>query len=200
MRRQRNGTTQVWHNPDIDPLRRPGGTSGASGAPPGEADARRRSDPHRAALEALFAPRGTTPTATETRPAAAKSAGRIVLSAPSAPDAKANDRQRLLARLLGAEGRAAITKATDELRQAGHELPVTQDVCLQLLEHRDEGLVRTAIEDLQGLLAKEPPQRRTVLDSRLRRIEELAEEGATRVAATELRRSVGAARAPGRST
>lgn len=206
MRRQRNATTKVWHNPDIEQPRRPGA------APPstpslagrnGSVTDRRETDRHRAALEALFAPKKKPVPEADERAAlaAAKGGGRIVLKAPTTVDPAAAELQRLLARLLVAEGRAAVSKAADELLRGGHTFPTTQDVYLQLLEHRDEALVRTAIEGLRGLLAGEPPKRKTVLESRLRRLEELAEDGATRSAASELRRGVGAGptRSPGRS-
>jgi hypothetical protein len=206
MRRQRNATTTVWHNPDIEQHRRPAGVAPAS-APSavsrvGSADDRREADRHRAALEALFAPKKSPAAEADERGATAvKGGGRIVLSAPTAADPAAVERQRLLTRLLVAEGRAAVSKAADELLRGGHAFPPTQDVFLQLLEHRDEALVRTAIEGLRGLLVGEPAKRKTVLESRLRRLEELAEEGATRSAASELRRGVGVGptRGPGRS-
>jgi hypothetical protein len=69
-------------------------------------------------------------------------------------------------------------------------LPREQDVQLALLEHSDEARVRDALDALAALLATEAPKRRTVLDSRLRRIEDCAEESATRDLASSLRRSL----------
>jgi hypothetical protein len=65
-----------------------------------------------------------------------------------------------------------------------------QDVYLQLLEHTDETRVHEALDALSGILAGELPKRRAVLESRLRRIEQFAEESATREAAGRLRRQV----------
>ena len=89
-----------------------------------------------------------------------------------------------------AEGRPAVSKCANEFLRAGFTFPDEQDVHLKLLEHADEGRVAAAIESLSTLLVGEPPKRRAVLESRLRRIEEFAEEEATREAATKLRRQV----------
>jgi hypothetical protein len=61
-------------------------------------------------------------------------------------------------------------------------------VWLQVLEHRDEARIALAVETLQAILTEAEVERRAVLESRLRRIEELAEERATRTSAAELRR------------
>ena len=59
------------------------------------------------------------------------------------------------------------------------------------LEKLASGPQKKAIEALSGILAGELPKRRAVLESRLRRIEEFAEEPSTREAATRLRRNLG---------
>jgi len=125
-----------------------------------------------------------------TRDAAQKGPGRIVLAPPPQTDPRTTERQRLLGKLLLAQGRPNISKAADEFLRAGFTFPEDQDVHLQLLEHTDEDKVREAIDALSGLLVGELPKRRAVLESRLRRIEEFAEEEATRAAAERLRRSV----------
>ena len=61
---------------------------------------------------------------------------------------------------------------------------------LQLLEHTDETHVKSAIDVLATLLVSELPKRRAVLESRLRRIEQFAEDADTRRAAERLRRRV----------
>jgi hypothetical protein len=64
-----------------------------------------------------------------------------------------------------------------------------------MLEHSREAYVQTAIEKLAAILAVEPCKRQTVLESRLRRLEEFADEAETRSAARDLRRKVSGSRA-----
>lgn len=59
-----------------------------------------------------------------------------------------------------------------------------------MLEHRNEERVRDAIGQLDRLLMGQLPKRKPVLVQRLKRIEEHAEEAATRDAANQLRRKV----------
>jgi hypothetical protein len=117
-------------------------------------------------------------------------AGRVVVVPARVLDAKEAERERLLERLLLAEGRPRITSAADAFLTAGFSFPLDQDVQLQLLEHRDEGVIRAAIEAWTALLAEEAPRRRAVLESRLKRIQELAEEDDTKAAARRLFRLV----------
>ena len=65
-----------------------------------------------------------------------------------------------------------------------------QEVQLQLLEHFDEELALQAINALAQLLEVEPPLKRPVLEQRLRRIEEYAEDVQTSEAAAALRRAL----------
>lgn len=188
-RTRRDATTKVWHNPDISG-RRGGHTQAPRVAPTMEE--RRTQSAHRAALEALFTPKkeedsGKASKATD--PLTGKP-GRIVLAPPPQADPRAQDRQRLLGKLLHAEGRPAITKAANEFFKQGFTLPPEQDVYLQLLEHTDEEKVRDAIASLASILLSELPKRRAVLESRLRRIEEYAEDSATRACAVELWRQM----------
>ncbi|MFO0591890.1 MAG: hypothetical protein U0441_30365 [Polyangiaceae bacterium] len=188
---RRDQTTKVWHNPEISGRR--GGHAAAPRVAP-TLEERKTQSAHRAALEALFSPKK------DKDEEAAKSAksidpltgkpGRIVLAPPPQADPRAGDRQRLLGKLLGAEGRPAITKAANEFFKHGFSLPQEQDVYLQLLEHTSEDRVRDAIGALATILLSELPKRRAVLQSRLRRIEEYAEDSATRTAAAELWRQV----------
>jgi hypothetical protein len=200
MRRIRKDETKVWHNPEIVPQARRSGEGLA------DASERRAQKEHRAALEALFAPRKPAEGApTKAADAAVDDAAapadarakrrsadeaRVRLAPPPSPDPKAAERQRLLSRLLCAEGRPRITKAADEFLGAGFTLPDEQDVYLQLLEHSDEARVQGAIDAMGALLAGELPKRRAVLESRLRRIEQFADDPATRGAAERLRRLV----------
>jgi hypothetical protein len=205
MRRIRKEATKVWHNPELNTFSRRGGGTGGAAPMAAQAEDRRASKQHRAALEALFAPKregegngagsagdgGNGGSAGNGSGKARASAGRIVLAQPPQSDPRTAERQKLLGRLLVAEGRPKITKAADEFLKAGFTLPDEQDVYLQLLEHSDEEQVRCAIEVLATLLAGELPKRRAVLESRLRRIEQFAEEPSTREAAERLRRRVG---------
>ena len=68
-----------------------------------------------------------------------------MLAAPPPSDPRTAERQKLLAKLMVAEGRAKISKAADEVLKAGFTRPEEQDVHLQLLEHADEEQVRSAI-------------------------------------------------------
>jgi len=192
MRRQRNGTTQVWHNPELA-TQRGLPRSSAAGQVTESASDKRQASQHRAALEALFSPPAEKETRGESSGRVAqtpKPGGRIVLAPPPQADPQAAERQRLLAKLLAAEGRPAISKSANDFVRAGFTFPAEQDVQLQLLEHADEDRVRSAIDALGSLLVAELPKRRTVLDSRLRRIEQFAEDDDTRVAAERLRRTV----------
>jgi hypothetical protein len=112
--------------------------------------------------------------------------------APRAPssDPRVIERERLTAALVAARGRSAIAAATEALLGAGHSLPADQEVLLQVLEHTDEARVRASIEHLGALLGDEPARHRPVLEQRLRRLEEFADEPATRAAAAALRRKL----------
>ncbi len=100
------------------------------------------------------------------------------------------ERRRLLQRLIECEGRSAISRAAEAYLQAGFEFPEEQEVQLQLLEHFNETRARGAIEVLQGLIGREAPKKRPVFEQRLRRLEEYADEDATREAAALLRRAI----------
>ena len=166
-----------------------------SGQRRGEPDRRREetarenaaSKQHRSALEALFSPKvqeEATPTALP------KTAARIVLPPNPDADPRNAERRRLLAKVLAATGPAAITKAANAFTNAGFSFPEDQETYLQLLEHTNEESVRVAIEKLSGMFAGQLPKRKPVLEQRLRRIEEQADEDATRDAASALRRSL----------
>lgn len=187
-RPRRDQTTKVWHNPEIGGRRNTGGAP----RPAPTMEERKSANAHRAALEALFAPKKDEDSSKVQKAieAATGKPGRIVLAPPPTSDPKAVERQRLLGKLLAAEGRPAITKAANEFTKQGFVWPQEQDVYLQLLEHTSEERVREAIAALATILLSEVPKRRAVLEPRLRRIEEYAEDEDTRSAATELRRQV----------
>jgi ABC-type enterochelin transport system substrate-binding protein len=79
----------------------------------------------------------------------------------------------------------------------GFEWPNEQSVWLQLLEHNNESVVTEAIKKLTSLFdeQEEVPERQAVLDSRLRRIAEYADEPSTQEAASELQRRLAAHKA-----
>jgi hypothetical protein len=197
MRRTRKDATKVWHNPELNTFAKRGGGNGgvARASTESSAEDRRDAKQHRAALEALFAPKREPEPEDAAKKSgaggpASKGGGRIVLTAPPQADARTGERQKLLNKLLIAEGRPSVSKAADAFVAAGFTFPEDQDVYLQLLEHGKEEHVRQAIAQLEALLAGELPKRRAVLESRLRRIEQFAEEPSTREAAERLRRCV----------
>ena len=116
--------------------------------------------------------------------------GRIVQLRSSDSDEREQRRRRLLDRVMTSEGRGAISRAVDAYLDEGFQLPVDQEVQLQLLEHFDEARSREAIGTLSQLLAEEPPIKRPVFEQRLRRLEEYADEADTREAAAALRRVI----------
>lgn len=120
----------------------------------------------------------------------ARRAARIVAAPSRDGDAQLRERERLLSRLLASEGRSSITRAADEYVRAGFDFPVDQRVQLQLLEHLDEALARASLGALSEILSREPPLKRPVFEQRLRRIEDSAEEEATRTAAASLRQKL----------
>ncbi len=143
---------------------------------------------HRNALEALFTPKKEP--SPEEEALAAKAAPRIVLAPNPDADPRNAERRKLLARLAAAAGPLAISKAADEFLAAGFVLPDDQEIHLQMLEHTNETIVVDAITALARILAGQLPKRKPVLDQRLRRIEEHAEDCATRDAASALRRLI----------
>lgn len=145
---------------------------------------------YKAALEALFQKK---PDAAETLEKLVPSVkvARVVEPASEAASTQGNKRQELLRKLGAAQGSKAISDLTDALFNAGFTMPDDQELWLQVLEHRDESRVRDAIERLGHLLAGQLPKRKPVLVQRLKRLEENADESATREAAGTLRRRVG---------
>jgi hypothetical protein len=125
----------------------------------------------------------------EEKPRTQRSA-RIVAAGAHDRDARLLERDRLLGRFMACEGRGAITRAADQYLRAGFDFPVEQPVQLQLLEHLDEGLVRGAIDALRTIVTSEPPLKRPIFEQRLKRLEDSAEEEATRSAASDLRRAL----------
>ncbi len=115
---------------------------------------------------------------------------KIVVPRGPSTDPVVVQRDRLVASILSAQGRPAVTRAVDALLAEGHTLPEDQELPLQVLEHEDEARVRASLEALTSILGREPAKRRPVLEQRLKRLELFAEEPATREAATALRRKL----------
>lgn len=115
---------------------------------------------------------------------------KIVSPRGPSSDPRVLERERLIAALLAASDRLTVTRTTESLVSAGHDIPDTQEAHFQILEHSDEARVRASVAALEVILAREPAKRRPVLEQRLKRIEEFADESATRDAATALRRKL----------
>ncbi len=118
-----------------------------------------------------------------------RAAGIVQVNA-AGPDDREKQRLRLLERLLTSEGRVAISRAANDLRLAGFDFPLNQDVQLQLLEHNDENLARQAVVQLKVLLETEKPIKLPIFSQRLRRLEEVGEDPLTRKTAADLRRQI----------
>lgn len=138
---------------------------------------------------AALEPEEGKPAEAEREPVQRRTA-RIVQVSKASADDRERQRLRLLDRVAAAETRGAVTRAADDLAREGFELPAEQPLQLQLLDHFDEERALAAIEVLSVLVAKEPPFKRPIMDQRLRRLEEYAEDPAIRGAAAELRRAI----------
>jgi len=101
-----------------------------------------------------------------------------------------NREQQLIDRLVRSQGRGAISRAADDLWESKFVAPKRQEIQIQLLEHENEHRARDAVFAMAELLQREAPIKRPVLDQRLRRLEQFAEDPITRDAAGALRRSM----------
>ncbi len=166
-----------------------GGIRGTMASSGSSASSASSANQHRAALEALFAPKTPAPP-----PVVSKRDSAKMITAPSRVSTtdvvRAAEQERLVARLLAAQGRTEISRAAEDVARAGFAFPDEQEVHLQLLEHGDEDRVRSALSVFARLLDSEPAKRRTVLDSRLRRIEDCADEASTRELGSVVRRKL----------
>jgi hypothetical protein len=113
-----------------------------------------------------------------------------VVSVPSREDPRSKEREKRLAKLMSAEGRAAVTRAAEEMAAAGFEFPEEQEVMLKLLDHDKDDRIQAALACLERLLGEEPAQRRAVLDGRLRRLEEHSDDADVRAKAGDLRKKL----------
>lgn len=113
-----------------------------------------------------------------------------IVKATDAALSPGNREQQLLDRLVRSEGRGAISRAANDLWESKFVAPKRQEVQIQLLEHENEHRARDAVFAMAELLQREAPIKRPVLDQRLRRLEQSAEDPITRDAAGALRRSM----------
>jgi hypothetical protein len=111
---------------------------------------------------------------------------RIAQATVGVLDERQARRERLLDRLVTCEGRSAISRIADELYlDAG--VPEQQQYQIQLLEHVDEAKADAALDVLYRLFQRELPIKRPILDQRLRRLEDEADERSVREKAATLR-------------
>jgi hypothetical protein len=162
----------------------------AEAARPATAPATPDKEPQDTGATAVTEPAQSEIHATAPGAVPARRSARIVATSAPTADGAVIQRERLLARFMASEGRAMISRAADECVRAGVEFPREQAVQLQLLEHVDESLARTAIATLGQIFSAESPRKRPILEQRLKRLEDAADEEATRSAAAELRRSL----------
>jgi hypothetical protein len=133
-------------------------------------------------------PEAETPAAKPEEPSGpVKRAARIV-TGPVAVDEVERERRHLLSRVLDSVTPGAVTRAANAYRKAGFSFPAEQPVQLKLLEHADEAVVCSALEELAALLDEQAPIMLPVFEQRLKRLEEGAENADTRARAAELRR------------
>jgi hypothetical protein len=130
------------------------------------------------------------PDARREKAPAPKRAARIVQPTATGADEREREREKLLGRVQVAEGRSAVTRAARDYVEAGFEFPPDQATQLKLLEHLDEEVIRGALAALAQIFAAEPVTQRPLLEQRLKRLEDTAEDATTRNAASELRRSL----------
>jgi len=98
----------------------------------------------------------------------------------------AETRLKLIAKLRDAEGRDAITRATEAL--AGRfAIPDDFEILQRVLEHRDNARITYALERLGCLLKTQQPRRGRALAAQLRFLEETSDEPELRSKAAEVR-------------
>lgn len=166
--------------PDSPLLSRVSGRAVAASAQP------KKLRPERGPEVAAESRLNSEPTEAAERP---RRVARIVQVSTVVLDEREVRRQVLLERLANCEGRSAISRIADELLESGG-IPEQQEYQLQLLEHIDEQRALDAIGVLQRLLEQQTPIKRPILERRLRRLEDEADEGDVRSGAAALRRFV----------
>jgi hypothetical protein len=183
-RRRRKNRTEAKQQaePILIAARRPNAPLGPrSNGRPAVASARPTRRPEPAEPTPLPEPEPRAPT---------RRAARIVKPVSADADEHERLRLRLLDRVMLSEGRGAISRAATEYREHGFEFPEEQEIQLQLLEHFDESCARAALDMMTRLLETQEPIKKPILEQRLRRLEEYADEPVTRDAAAALRRAI----------
>jgi hypothetical protein len=186
-RRRRKARAKTASAPDSEPIlivaRRP--------------DAPRIKTPNRS-IAASAKPRRHVSVVPEAEPEASaveepeakpRRSARIIQATPAAGDFEAT-RYRLLQRLLDADGRIAITRAAEALREQQIDVPEEQEHQVQLLDHNDERRAREAITVISRLLERQTPKKRPIMERRLRRLEQEADEPETREGARALLKTI----------
>jgi hypothetical protein len=136
-------------------------------------------------VETLDAPPdGETPAEHKPRPRSA----RIVSASGQDPTGASSSASACSLGSLSSEGRGAVTRAADQYLRAGFEFPLEQPRAAPAARASGRGAGTGRVETLRGIVVSEPPLKRPILEQRLKRLEDSAEEAETRAAATELRR------------
>ncbi|MFH0903115.1 MAG: hypothetical protein V2A73_21000 [Pseudomonadota bacterium] len=106
---------------------------------------------------------------------------------PPPRDSERENRQKLLARIREAEGREPVSRSIDAYLAKYPRLPDDFEVLTKALSHRNDQRVRTALEQLKALIAKEKPRRARTLVAQLRFLEDTHSEPEIRREAAEVR-------------
>lgn len=172
----------------------------AGGGPRKQAEEDRQSKQHRAQLDALFAKGGVaqlaekmglikTSTKSAPEPQKAEAAAPPVEEKPAAP--VENPKQVARKKLIESVGRPEITRSFDKYHKA-FGMPDDWELLELGLEHQKEETQAEVLTALASLLEKKgAPRRSRGLASKLRFLEETAEDAEIRSAASALRSKLG---------
>jgi hypothetical protein len=96
------------------------------------------------------------------------------VATPAAPpkDPDREQKQKLLAKVKGAEGRDAITRAVDAFIGKFEKLPDDYEILAKCLGHKNDDRVRATLERLTVLVARDKPRRARALAAQLRFLED----------------------------
>ena len=206
MRRLRNkDATKVWHNPELNTFSRRGGGNGGVAAHTESVEDRRSAKQHRAALEALFAPKPTIPADAGGAGGGAGAAGSSGNGSSSGTRASSNGAAKGNGRIVLAPAPQSDPR-TDGAAEAPRQAPRGRGAPQDLQGRRDDffqgrlhapGGARTSTSSSSSTrtrsacaapstssapssLRRAAQAPRRVLESRLRRIEQFADEADTR--------------------
>ena len=96
-------------------------------------------------------------------------------------------KKKLLGKLEAAEGREAISKATEAYLSKFDRLPDDYEILTKALLHKHDGRVLGFLEQLQGMIPKERPRRARGLQAQLRYLEETHSDPEVRAQAAQVR-------------